>query len=203
MARLIALVAVACGLVGCSASSEYEPKNGDVVFQTSTSPQSMAIQLATHSPYSHMGIVYIRDGAPFVLEAVQPVRPTPLAAWIERGEGHRFVAKRLQAADSMLSADHLRRMREVGGDLMGRDYDLYFEWSDERIYCSELVWKVFDRGAGIGLGELQTIGDFDLSSPEVKAKLRERFGNHIPLEEAAVSPASIFSDPKLETVYEN
>jgi hypothetical protein len=33
-------------------------KNGDLIFQTSTSKQSKAIQLATDSKYSHCGIIY-------------------------------------------------------------------------------------------------------------------------------------------------
>jgi len=32
--------------------------NGDIIFQTSRSSQSKAIQLATNSKYSHMGIIY-------------------------------------------------------------------------------------------------------------------------------------------------
>lgn len=35
--------------------SDY--KNGDIIFQTSKSNQSKAIQLATDSKYSHMGII--------------------------------------------------------------------------------------------------------------------------------------------------
>ena len=33
-------------------------KEGDIIFQTSTSSQSKAIQLATHSKYSHVGIIF-------------------------------------------------------------------------------------------------------------------------------------------------
>ena len=43
---------------------------------------------------------------------------------------------------------------EVGRQLEGKHYDFWFEWSDERIYCSELVWKIYRRGLGIELGEL-------------------------------------------------
>lgn len=134
--RYIALGLLLAQVTGCSAASGYRPRNGDIVFQTSTSSQSLAIQLATRSPYSHMGIVYIRDGAPLVFEAVQPVRLTPLATWIKRGERGRFVAKRVRNADAVLTAATLRKMRQVGETFAGRDYDLYFEWSDERIYCS-------------------------------------------------------------------
>jgi hypothetical protein len=186
--------------LSCS-KQQYEPRNGDIVFQTSRSAQSRAIQLATKSPYSHMGIVYIRDGRPFVFEAVQPVKLTPLQEWIRRGEGQHFVAKRLISADSVLTAEVLMKMRAVGDQFMGRNYDLYFEWSDDRIYCSELVWKIYDQGAGIKIGQLSKMGSFDLSAPAVQAKIRERFGNNPPLEDTVISPASMFASPNLKTVH--
>lgn len=201
--RAVALLLVSAVLFGCSAGNDYEPRNGDVVFQTSRSSQSMAIQLATKSQYSHMGIVYVREAEPFVFEAVQPVTLTPLAEWVARGERGHFVAKRLRDASSLLTDETLQAMRDVGERFAGRDYDLYFEWSDDRIYCSELVWKVFDEGAGLQLGARQTIAEFDLTHPAVQAKLKERFGDRIPRDEVVVSPVAIFDAPQLETVYEN
>jgi permuted papain-like amidase YaeF/Yiix C92 family enzyme len=200
--RLLAGFALCLALVGCAPGSDYAPRDGDIVFHTSRSAQSLAIQLATKSPYSHMGIVYVREGKPFVFEAVQPVKLTPLDDWIERGEGRHVVVKRLRDADARLTSETLRKMRAVGEQLAGKDYDPYFEWSDDRIYCSELVWKVFKRGAGIELGELQTIAAFDLSHPAVQAKLRERYGDRVPLDEVVISPAAIFDAPELETVYQ-
>jgi hypothetical protein len=198
----IAVVLLVAALSVCSAEEPYRPQNGDIVFQTSMSAQSLAIQLATGSKYSHMGIVYLRDGVPFVFEAVQPVKLTPLDDWVARGEGEHFVAKRLRDAQSVLSPATLQKMIAIGETLLGRDYDLYFEWTDDRIYCSELVWKVYDRGAGIDIGELQTMGQFDLSDPLVKAKLHERFGDNVPLEETVISPAAMFASPLLETVHD-
>jgi hypothetical protein len=206
VSQLLSATMAASALVfvcACSSGSGYEPRNGDIVFQTSRSSQSLAIQLATKSRYSHMGIVYLRDGQPFVYEAVQPVMLTPLDAWTARGERGHFVAKRLRDADSLLTAERLQAMRTVGERFVGKDYDLYFEWSDDRIYCSELVWKVFDEGAGIEIGERQTIADFDLAHPVVQAKLRERYGERIPTDEVVVSPAAMFAAPELETVFEN
>jgi hypothetical protein len=200
--KCLAGILLSLAVLGCTARAGYTPRDGDIVFHTSRSAQSLAIQLATKSPYSHMGIVYVRDGKPFVFEAVQPVKLTPLDDWTKRGEGGHFVVKRLRDADARLTVDTLRKMRAVGEQLAGRDYDPYFEWSDDRIYCSELVWKVFERGAGIELGELQTIADFDLSHPAVQAKVRERYGDDVPLDEIVVSPAAIFGARDLETAYQ-
>ncbi|AWM35092.1 YiiX/YebB-like N1pC/P60 family cysteine hydrolase [Hymenobacter nivis] len=54
-------------------------RDGNLIFHTSQSAQSQAIQRATHSPYSHCGIVYKNAGQWQVFEAVQPAKLTPLA----------------------------------------------------------------------------------------------------------------------------
>lgn len=95
-------------------------------------------------------------------------------------------------------------MRDAGAAMLGRPYDLQFRWDDERLYCSELVHKVYAAG-GVELGEKRRAGDFDLSSPAVRAAMRERFGGAkgaFDPEEPVVSPQSIFDDAELMTVYE-
>ena len=175
-------------------------RDGDLIFQTSLSGQSRAIQEATGSKYSHCGIIY-RDGCDyFVYEAVQPVKSTPLAQWIARGKGGHYVVKRLAGADSLLTERNIAAMRREAARFAGRDYDLTFGWSDDRLYCSELIWKIYDRALGIRLGNLQRLGDFDLSAPAVREKLAERYGAAPPLDEPVISPAAIFDSPLLVRV---
>jgi hypothetical protein len=174
--------------------------DGDIIFHTSRSSQSVAIQRATKSPYSHMGMVFFRGGRPFVLEAVSTVRYTPLEQWIDRGVGRHFVIKRLGNAATVLTPAAVARLRKAGEAFLGRPYDLTFEWSDDRIYCSELVWKAYDRALGVRVGRLQKLRDFDLSDREVRARMRQRYGDHIPFEEPVISPVSMFDSPALVTV---
>ncbi|MNS84538.1 hypothetical protein D3C72_1183680 [compost metagenome] len=94
-------------------------------------------------------------------------------------------------------------MKAIGKDFLGKNYDATFEWSDDKIYCSELIWKIYQRGVGIEVGKLEKLKDFDLSSTEVKTKLKERYGNNVPLNETVISPASIFNSPLLITVTSN
>jgi uncharacterized protein YycO len=189
--------------VGLSSSFNNELKDGDLIFQTSRSSQSKAIQLATNSQYSHCGIVFKEGNSFYVFEAVQPVKRTPLAEWIARGEKGEFVVKRLKNAEQTLTPDVIQKMKEIGKGFYGKNYDSAFEWSDEKIYCSELIWKIYKRATGIEIGNLEKLGDFDLSSKVVKQKIKERYGEKIPLEELVISPASLFESDKLVTVKTN
>ncbi|WP_338768741.1 YiiX family permuted papain-like enzyme [Bernardetia sp. ABR2-2B] len=176
---------------------------GDIIFQTSISSQSKAIQLATHSKYSHVGIIFKseKDSTNFlVLEAVQPVKFTPLKEWIKRGQDAHFVIKRLKNADKILTFEALHKMKNLGKTFLGKNYDLYFEWSDERIYCSELVWKIYKEGIDIEIGELEKLSSFDLESKAVREKMKERYKNQIPYDENVISPAAIFQSDKLISV---
>jgi uncharacterized protein YycO len=137
------------------------------------------------------------------LEAVQPVKTTPLDQWIARGEKGHFVVKRLKNADQVLTAETLRSMKKEGENFKGKDYDLTFEWSDDKIYCSELIWKIYQRATGLEIGNLEKLSDFDLTSEVVKKKLKERYGDKIPMNEAVISPASIFDSKLLITVKSN
>lgn len=175
-------------------------KDGDIIFHTSLSGQSKAIQLATGSKYSHCGIIYKTTNGWQVYEAVQPVKLTPLEKWISRGKDCQFVVKRLKNSDQILTPEVLRKMQVAGEQFIGKDYDLAFEWSDDKIYCSELIWKTYKSATGLELGQLQKLSEFDLSNTSVKEKLRERYGENIPADELVISPAAIFDCPLLETV---
>jgi hypothetical protein len=159
--QLFILISLACAYATGAYYSNYQPtdynaatafhqgvsdnalRDGDILFQTSNSDASRAIQLATHSKYSHCGILFYENGEAFVYEAVQPVTKTPLASWTS---GH-FVAKRLKNADKVLTADALQKMKAETKKFYGKDYDLHFDWDDDQLYCSELVYKVYERGA--------------------------------------------------------
>lgn len=185
-------------------SINYEDlQEGDIIFQTLNSPLSRAIQLATKSKYSHCGIIFKEKGTWYVYEAVQPVRSTPLDQWISEGQGGKYVIKRLANAKQALTPSAINKMKQAGKQLIGKDYDGTFEWSDERIYCSELVWKIYKTGAGIEVGRLKKLKEFDLSSEPVKAKLKEHYGNNIPMNEPVISPVAIFDSPLLVTVKSN
>ncbi|MDH5673711.1 MAG: YiiX family permuted papain-like enzyme [Myxococcales bacterium] len=199
-----AFVLLALLLPACAVRAQI-PKlqDGDIIFQASRSAQSLAIQRATGSRYSHMGVIFNRDGRPQVFEASATVRETPLKKWIARGQDGHFVVKRLKSAKTSLTVEKLVAARKLAGSFRGKRYDLTFEWSDRRIYCSELVWKLYNRVLGVKIGKLQRLREFNLDDPAVRKKLKERYGDAVPLEEPVISPASMFDSELLEEVARN
>jgi hypothetical protein len=178
-------------------------QDGDIIFQTSESRQCEAVRIATKSKFSHCGIIFFIEGKQFVFEAVQPVRITPLEDWIKHGKDSKYVVKRLKNAATILNAETLEKMKSYGSQFMGKEYDAYFEWTDDRIYCSELIWKVYKNGTGLQLCNLQKLKDFNLEDERVQKILKERYGNDIPLDEKVVSPSNLADSKLLITVFDN
>lgn len=172
-------------------------QTGDIIFHQSKSAQSTSIQKATLSPYSHMGLVVQRNQQFWVLEAIQPVQYTPIKKWIERGEQHHYVVKRLKSG---LSHRQKQALVTAAERYLAKPYDLYFEWDDRAIYCSEIVWKAYAYALGIELAPLQKLQQFRLADAEVQALMKKRYGQRIPLNETVISPQAIFQSKALVEV---
>ena len=170
-------------------------REGDVIFQTTTSSQSQAIKMATKSEYTHCGVILEKDGRLQVFEAVKKVRWTPLDEWVKRGVNRHYVLMRLKKP---LEPEALKTMRDSVSAYAGKDYDLFFQWSDDKIYCSELVWKLY-RKAGVELCKLRAFRDFDLDHEEVRKIAKQRYGRDLPpLDEPVVAPSDLMQCDMLE-----
>jgi hypothetical protein len=178
-------------------------QDGDIIYQTSESKQCEAVRIATNSKFSHCGILFIENGKTYVFEAVQPVKMTLLEDWISHGKNSNYLVQRLKNSEKILTKDVLLKMKTYGRNFNNKDYDLYFEWSDEKIYCSELIWKIYKNGANIELCKTQKLKDFNLDNPIVKSILKERYGNKIPYNEAVVAPSQLYESKIVETIFDN
>ncbi|MBI5441823.1 MAG: hypothetical protein HY900_11510 [Deltaproteobacteria bacterium] len=194
----VLLFVVCATFSAAEASSSARLRDGDLVFQRESGSDPSALQRATASPYTHVGMVLFRGGKPYVFEALETVRYTPLSAWTERGPG--LIVKRLRDADRLLPPAAVRRLRAQAALLEGRPYDSDFRWSDDRIYCSELVWKLYDRVLGVQLGTPKKFREFDLDDPVVAEELRRRYGDAAPLDDLAISPGQVFASERLVAV---
>jgi hypothetical protein len=194
---LLGLLSTLSVLFLCYATPAFQ--EGDIVFQTSNSAQSVVIHLATHSTISHCGIVFKENDQWYILEAVQPVKVTLWKNWVKKGKGEKYFIKRLKNKNK-ITPENLLKMKQLGQKLLGKDYDMGFNWSDDRLYCSELVWKIYQQALGITLCPLKRLKDFDLSAAQVRAEMKKRYGVKIPYQENVVAPVDIFSSDLLEKV---
>ena len=180
--------------------SRYERlQTGDVVFQDTGGEQGKAVEAATGSKFTHCGIVFEQDGKLYVLEAVQPVTVVTLDSFRRRSKV--FHARRLKDR-SKLNAAAMEKGLAWGRKQIGKDYDPLFQWDDETLYCSELVWKIYKQSTGIELCETKTFQSYFLEKPEVRAVIQKRYGDvpRLPEKEPVVAPSDLAASALLDEV---
>jgi hypothetical protein len=176
----------------------YAPQEGDLVFQSlPVSPLVAAIEGATGSPFSHCGLVARREGGWVVYEAYDGVEATPLAEFVFRGREQGFAAFRLKPG----FRDRIPAMRRDVESRLGRPYDVRYRLDDEKLYCSELIWKAY-RAAGEGddLGPLVRLGD--LRWQPFEETIRHFEQGPPPLDREMITPRDLAASSKLDVVFE-
>jgi len=177
-------------------------QTGDLIFQTSTAANS-AINIISTTPYTNMGLVLRKNDSLWVLEATKPnVRLSLLDNWVQQGKDQHFVAKRLKNADEVLDSLSKINMWKIAQRYVSKDYDPYLEWTNDRLYCSELVWKVYKQTLGVEIDTLQPFKNFDYKRTEVKNLVQELYGENLPMNEVVVSPSNIFNSSLFQTVFD-
>ncbi len=181
--------------------AQREYNEGDIIFQTSKSRQCEAVKMATHSDISHCGILFSEKGLWYVLEAVEPVQVISLSEFIRRGTGQHYQIKRLKHVYNLSNTIKVA-MTNQGKKWIGKHYDIYFNWSGDELYCSELVWKLYKNIAHIELCKLRKLKEYDLNDNLVGQMMNERYGINIPYDEHMVAPSDIYTSDKLELIEE-
>ena len=178
-----------------SEENPYALQEGDIVFSSSSQGQGKAVMEATGSRYTHCGIVQVTGDQFVVLEAVQPVRLTPLTTFISHSDPGTFTARRLKIA---LSPEFYQNAKAWAISQIGKNYDDQFRWDDQRMYCSELVWKIYQK-AGVQLCDLKKFTDYRLDQPEVHKVIEQRYGSiaNVPKDENVVAPGDLAASPLL------
>jgi len=183
----------------CCTSQNVDFKNGDLIFQTSVNTQTQILKVATQSNLTHVGIIYIKSGTLYVFEAVGPVKLTLLSEWVKKGDGGNYIVSRLSSG---LDETQLNKLYTYCLNQKGKRYDSKFQWSDSKIYCSELVWKAYNA-IGIKLSSPKTFEDFNISSSIVKQEIKKRYGENFIKEELVVAPVDLYESSKLTVIFDN
>jgi hypothetical protein len=164
-------------------------KEGDIVFSGSKTGQGEAIIAATGSEFTHCGIVFRQGDRMMVLEAVQPVRIVTLEAFMGGPQPTVFAVRRLKTP---LGQAAMAKARTWAAAQVGKNYDARFGWGDDKLYCSELVWKVFEKG-GVVLCQPKRFRNYNLEHPKVRELIQARYGSidHLPMTEKVVAPSDL------------
>jgi uncharacterized protein YycO len=177
---------------------EQPYKDGDILFIESNSSQAKVIAMATHSKYTHVGIVFIENGKAMVYHAVEPVSKNTVEEFLAMGNsGSRPLIRRLKN-QSLIGKSQIEKMRSEATANLGKHYDYVFSWNDREMYCSEFVWKLYKNQLNIELGKPKALKEYDLSNELVKNELRKRYGKKIPFDEMMISPGDIEKSELLE-----
>ena len=168
-------------------NATYKPQQGDVIFHVSKSSQSAAIKIGTLSRYSHCGIIIMKNGKPYVLEAENGVELTPMSKWLKRGRmGDHYRVMRLKD-EQKLSLSYS----------LGGKYDRAFRFNNGKYYCSELVWELYKKNK-ILLCEPNQLKEYHfLYLPMVKKQIKSR---GFELNQEVVAPVDLVKSRKLRTV---
>jgi hypothetical protein len=181
------------------AIGRYRPEIGDVIVQSITPCGRLlrTIKGVTESKWCHCGVVDRKDDSWVVCEAVgNGVRYTPLAYFLLRGETIDFAAYRL-AGDFRRSAGALAA---CCGKYVGRPYDIQYELDDEKIYCSELVYKAFrDATGGDELRVVQRFGDLNWK-PFEKDIAFYHGSEDLPFDRLVITPAALTTTDRMQEV---
>ena len=128
----------------------FEIQNGDILFQDGNkSDFSDAIKDVTTSidgyRFSHCGICCIDNGNKFVIEALpeKGVVKTPIADFLNRyttdNNQPKVVVGRLVDSLQYIVPSIIERAYNY----LGKGYDFEFDFDNDKIYCSELVYFAF------------------------------------------------------------
>jgi hypothetical protein len=213
---------------------ESKLHQGDMVFIRSRSQNAEGIAMLsdpTAEPdedriFTHCGIVLREDGQlkvlegagrgtpPLTLENCQTEEAIDVAH--EHGDNpHHIYVRRWRSAEDLAEAK-LASLIEKAKKLHSKPYDHAFSWTDDKMYCSELIWKAY-AAASLSLPHStvdsymksvqKVLDDPNLDdgkrtklSAALKRLALNRGGPAVDPDEYAVSPEDIFNSKDLVSI---
>jgi hypothetical protein len=188
--------AAAPSSTAAASAERYQPQVGDVLFQSLPHGTLIdTIEAATHSPFSHCGIVADGPRGWVVVEANGSVKEMKLEDWLGQGREGAFVACRFTSKYAEKAPQVVAEARKY----LGKPYDVHYDFDDEKIYYSELVFKAFKTVCGEECGKVVTLGDLDWRPHERVIRFIEAGG--LPLERRMITPKHLAEAEQLQPVF--
>ena len=167
--------------------SDYSPQVGDVIFQSLSlkSDLVVAIEGITRSKYSHCGIVVKQKGIWYVNEASGHVQNTPLFQWLRQSRDMKAYVYRFKKK----YAENIPKLIKALKKYQGLPYDVKYRLNDNKIYCSELIYRAYKDATGNELGKLIALGDMNWKP--YRKTIEKYEGAAPPLKRLMITPAAL------------
>ncbi len=206
---LLFLFLLASLISSCSRDTAYIPREGDLLFvMDASSDFSKAITDATawndSLKYSHVAIVAVEDGKPYVLEAsnkhgvVHTEWDDFMGTSVAKEDKSKIVIMRLTAVGFPVE-----QTIERAKSHLGKPYDWSFLPDNGKFYCSELVYDGDRPAAGTPLFTATPMNfrDADGNMPAYWLELFDRLGEPVPEGVPGTNPNDLAKEPILTVVY--
>ena len=82
---------------------------------------------------------------------------------------------------------------------LGKPYDIRYRLDDEKIYCSELIYKAYLATTGEPVGKLVALGDLDWGPHERFIEQIE--GGPVPLDRQMITPRDLAAAQQLALIH--
>ncbi len=167
-------------------------QEGDLVFRRGPSLLSRIVLAAdSESAYSHVGLVGVLDGSPWVIhtstgESTPPeegIRVEPLDHFLAPDRAQEAALYRLKPQFRDFAAGGVRQALEYARDQVPFDGEFNLETTG-KLYCTELVWRAYlEAGLDLVDGEFQYL--------------------NIPFRQSLyLLPSDLLNSPKLRRIHE-
>lgn len=192
---------------------DTDPPHGALIFQQRQSAEAIALQKVTGSFFTHVGIIRVTGGGPYVMQSsseTDGVEEIPLDEFINAGTDQDFS---IYVGTKDIRADgHLNHpASEAAYDFYRLPYDKYFMPGNDAFYSPELIFELFKK-VGHPIGQMASLAELNRNQVAKLITLFPEWPNHpfcksdlldeqtclqrIGTQEI-VTPDSLASDPKL------
>ena len=175
--RRIVLLSVLSLLSLAAMASDFAFREGDIVFR---SGKNYPVMYISGSTITHCGIIVNTSSGLQVLEAVGPVKLTPIDI---------FFGKNIDRAEKWTKRVTDKKLHVDYKKYLGKRYDNQFSLDNNAYYCSELVYVIFKEQFCIELSKPRPLRSYNTLGLRKELKRRK-----IDLDQLVITPADLYKD---------
>lgn len=194
----------------CSSPEDFKLQSGDILFQDlDCGVYCESIESVTlgykGANLSHCGIVVLKDGSPFVLEAISKgVSQTPLDSFLIRSKDKNGNPKVLVGRLKEDFNEIIPEAVNTAQNSIGLGYDEVYDLKNDKMYCSELIYYSYRKESKF-LFDLKPMTFKAANSDSTFSDWRVYFEDlkvPIPEGELGLNPGSISLSKNIDIVYQ-